>query len=273
MLVGNIDNIGNTGNIGNIKFVFMGKIIAVTNHKGGVGKTTSVSNLAFGFADRGKRVLMVDTDPQSHLTLSAGVKQVPKSLYEVLCKGESVKKVLVKVNERLDLLPAATNLANAEIELVSAMSREQQLKKALKGIRKDYDYVFIDCPPSLGLLPVNALTAADEVYIPLQSQFLAMNGMSSLVKIIKEIKHNVNDDLKIGCVFLTHHDKRKILNKNVQEVAIDHFKDRVCESTIRMNVALAEAPSQGKSIYEYAPASNGAKDYGALCDEILEKYS
>ena len=246
----------------------MSKIIAIANHKGGVGKTTSVVNIGARLANMGKRVLLIDLDPQASLSQSLGVIYPETTIYDSI-RGEYPLQPLT-IYENLNLVPSDLDLSGAEIELSSQVGREYILKELIQDIKKDYDYILIDSPPSLGLLTVNALTASDEVYIPLQAQFLAMRGLSKLTDVIAQIQKRLNKKLVIGGVFITQFDKRKILNRNVLDTINKYFNNNVLKTSIRDNVALAEAPVQGLDIFRYNPKCYGAEDYRALCREIAK---
>jgi len=245
----------------------MKKVIAISNHKGGVGKTTSTLNIGAGIALKGKKVLLIDLDPQSNLTQCLGITDIDKSIYGAL-RGDHDLPIM-KITENLHLVPSILDLASIEVELASKFAREVILKKLVDKVKDSYDYVFIDCPPSLGLITVNAFTAADEVYIPLQAQFLALHGLDKLTDIISMVKENLNQNLSIGGVFITQYDNRKILNRDIAESVNNHFEGKIFKTVIRDNIALAEAPVQGKDIFSYDPKSNGAKDYESLISEIL----
>lgn len=250
----------------------MTKIIAISNHKGGVGKTTSCVSLAYGFNLKGYKVLMIDLDPQTNLTLSVGLgkKQFEYTSYHLL-RGEGPVQT-VRLKDGLDIIPASLDLAGVEIEISKAISRETILRGQLNSIKDRYDYIFIDCPPSLGLITINAFTAADYVLIPLQAEFLALHGLSEILKILNDVKDKLNPSLELGGIFLTRYDQRKILNKNIAKSVEISFTDKIFNTMIRENVALAEAPSIGKDIFSYNPASTGAKDYKKLVDELLGKF-
>ena len=247
----------------------MSKVIAVTNHKGGVGKTTSTINIGAGLAKLGKRVLLIDLDPQANLSQSLGIKDPTATIYGAI-RGEHALQP-VTVLKRLDVIPSTLDLSGAEIELSSETGREYILRELLDTVKGSYDYVIIDSPPSLGLLTVNALTSADEILIPLQAQYLALQGLSKLLEIVDKIQKRLNKGLRIGGVFITQYDSRKILNRNVVETIESHFKETVFKTRIRDNVALAEAPTQGQDIFRYNPTSYGALDYLALCKEIVKQ--
>ena len=247
----------------------MSKVIAVTNHKGGVGKTTSTINIGAGLAKLGKRVLLIDLDPQANLSQSLGIKDPTATIYGAI-RGEHPLRP-VNVLKRLDVVPSTLDLSGAEIELSSETGREYILRELLDTVKGSYDYVIIDSPPSLGLLTVNALTSADEILIPLQAQYLALQGLSKLLEIVDKIQKRLNKGLRIGGVFITQYDSRKILNRNVVETIESHFKETVFKTRIRDNVALAEAPTQGQDIFRYNPTSYGALDYLALCKEIAKQ--
>ena len=247
----------------------MSKVIAVTNHKGGVGKTTSTINIGAGLAKLGKRVLLIDLDPQANLSQSLGIKDPSATIYGAI-RGEHPLQP-VNVLKRLDVVPSTLDLSGAEIELSSETGREYILRELLEPVKGSYDYVIIDSPPSLGLLTVNALTSADEILIPLQAQYLALQGLSKLLEIVDKIQKRLNKGLRIGGVFITQYDSRKILTRNVVETIESHFKDTVYKTKIRDNVALAEAPTQGQDIFRYNPTSYGALDYLALCKEIVKQ--
>jgi len=247
----------------------MSKVIAVTNHKGGVGKTTSTINIGAGLAKLGKRVLLIDLDPQANLSQSLGIKDPTATIYGAI-RGEHPLQP-VNVLKRLDVVPSTLDLSGAEIELSSETGREYILRELLEPVKGSYDYVIIDSPPSLGLLTVNALTSADEILIPLQAQYLALQGLSKLLEIVDKIQKRLNKGLRIGGVFITQYDSRKILNRNVVETIESHFKETVFKTRIRDNVALAEAPTQGQDIFRYNPTSYGALDYLALCKEIAKQ--
>jgi chromosome partitioning protein len=247
----------------------MSKVIAVTNHKGGVGKTTSTINIGAGLAKLGKRVLLIDLDPQANLSQSLGIKDPTATIYGAI-RGEHPLQP-VNVLKRLDVVPSTLDLSGAEIELSSETGREYILRELLDTVKGSYDYVIIDSPPSLGLLTVNALTSADEILIPLQAQYLALQGLSKLLEIVDKIQKRLNKGLRIGGVFITQYDSRKILNRNVVETIESHFKETVFKTRIRDNVALAEAPTQGQDIFRYNPTSYGALDYLALCKEIVKQ--
>ncbi len=255
----------------------MGKIIAVANQKGGVGKTTTVINLGFAIAELGKRVLLVDADPQGNTT--SGVKKernIRPSLYEALIHDVSVKDVIYQlkdgnssIRERIDLIPSNLDLAGAEVELVSAFLRELRLKNILEPVVDDYDYIFIDCPPSLGLLTINALSASRYVLIPLQCEYYALEGISQLLKTVELIKKGLNPSLEILGVLLTMFN-RTVLAQQVLEEAKRFFKDKVFNTIIPRNVRLSEAPSFSQSILEYAESSSGAIAYRELARELME---
>ena len=251
----------------------MVNVLAFSNHKGGVGKSCSVANIGAALNKSKKRVLLIDLDPQANLSLGFGIKNAEKSVYEALAGRFSLRDTALNVKKGLDIIPSSLSLCGAEIELSSESGREFILKELLEPIKNDFDYVLIDCPPSLGLLTLNALTAANEVYIPLQAQFFAMQGVSKLVEVIGKIQNRLNPKLEIGGVFLTQYDKRKILNRDIGLAIEGYFKNKVFKTRIRDNVALAECPASGKDIFSYAPKSAGAIDYLALTKEILARNS
>ncbi len=249
------------------------KVICFSNHKGGVGKTCSTCNVGAGLARKGKKILLVDLDPQANLSLSLGVKDVDRSIYQVLMNEEPVAKAIIGVGENLDLIPSSLDLAGAEIELAAEAGREMILREALEPLLDKYDYILVDCAPTLGLLTTNALTAASEVYIPLQAQYLSLQGITKLTGVVDKIKARLNKGLKLGGVFLTQYDGRKVLNRDIADAIQEHFKSLVFETKIRDNISLAEAPGHGQDIFRYSPKSNGAQDYEKLCSEIMVKES
>lgn len=236
----------------------------ISNHKGGVGKTTSTVNLGAGMARAGKRVLLIDADPQANLTQSLGAEPV-QGLYRIL-KGEEARPQ--QVYDGLDLIPADLDLAGAEIELAAETGREFILKQAIAQLH--YEVVLIDAPPSLGLLTVNALTASDRVLIPIQAEYLAVQGLARLLEVIEKIRQRLNPALEVAGVFLTQYDGRRILNRDIADSIQQHLPDKLLATRIRNNVALAEAPARGQDIYTYQPNSNGAIDYTNLTEEILK---
>ena len=244
-------------------------IVAISNHKGGVAKTTSTINIGAGLANLGQKVLLIDIDPQANLTQSLGIKQPEHTIYEAIT--ETINELpIVEVTQSLYLVPSSLDLSGAEIELSSEAGREYLLQEKIEPIVEQFDYIFIDCPPSLGLLTINALTAADQILIPMQAEFLATQGVAKLVEVIQKIKKRLNKKLEIGGVLLTQYDSRKILNRDVAESVKKFFQAKVFETKIRENVALAEAPGLGLDIFRYNSKSNGAADYLAVCKELLK---
>lgn len=247
------------------------KVFCLSNHKGGVGKTCSTCNIGAGFAREGNKVLLIDLDPQANLSLSFGIKDVENSIYPVLLGNCQIDEAIYNLTENLDIIPSNLDLAGAEIELSSEAGREVILKECINKIKNDYDYILIDCAPSLGLLTTNALTASDEVYIPLQAQYLSLQGVSKLTSIIEKIQRRLNDKLKIGGIFITQYDARKVLNRDIAENIEQYFSNQVLKTKIRDNITLAEAPGKGKDIFRYNPKCYGAEDYMSLCHEIISK--
>ena len=244
------------------------KKIVIANHKGGVGKTTSSINISAGLAKKGKNVLIIDTDPQSNLTESFGIFDPVKDLYLSFSKGEPLPIINVKNN--LSIVPNSLNFSGIELEIAGRMPREIILKELMAGLDKTYDYCIIDCPPSLGLITLNALVAADEVYIPMEAEFLAYRGIDSIVGIINLVKKHFNPGLMIKGVFFTKYNEQRVLTKEIKNQIKGYFGDNLMKTAIRVNVALAEAQSSGKDIFEYDPNSNGAKDYMSLVNEIIK---
>ncbi|MEN0007055.1 MAG: ParA family protein [Bacteroidota bacterium] len=247
----------------------MAHIISLLNHKGGVGKTTSAINIGAGLVELGKSVLLIDLDPQANLTLSLGIPRQPNTIYEAV-RGESDLHP-VTVKEGLDVVISTLDLSGAEMELINEAGREFILRELFEPLQDTYDYIIIDCPPSLGLLTLNALTSSDYVFIPLQTEFLAMQGLAKIKQVIQKVKLRLNKKLRIGGVIATMYDNRKILNRDVVSTIKKYFGEMVFNTYIRDNVALAEAPAQRKDIFAYSPNSPGAKDYLSLCREIEER--
>lgn len=250
----------------------MGKVICIFNQKGGVGKTTTTINLSAYLASMGKRILVVDIDPQGNTTsgFSINKDELEYSMYHVIM-GLSPKLAIINTEiENLDVIPGTVDLAGAEIELTAKISRETKVKEGLDKVKDDYDYVFIDCPPSLGLLTLNSLTAADSVIIPIQCEFYALEGVGQLMKTIQLVKRSLNQDLEIQGVVMSMFDGRTNLSIEVVEEVKKYFKGKVYTTIIPRNVRLAEAPSHGVPIMIYDKVSRGAKAYEELAAEFLE---
>ncbi|ABK88151.1 chromosome segregation ATPase [Bacillus thuringiensis str. Al Hakam] len=250
----------------------MGKIIAIANQKGGVGKTTTSVNLGAGLAQVGKKVLLVDIDAQGNATTGVGIEksELDQCIYNVLVEDADVQGVIQKTaTENLDVLPATIQLAGAEIELVPTISREVRLQRALQPVRNEYDYIIIDCPPSLGLLTINALTAADSVIIPVQCEYYALEGLSQLLNTVRLVQKHLNKNLAIQGVLLTMLDARTNLGIQVIDEVKKYFRDKVYRSIIPRNVRLSEAPSHGKPIMQYDAKSRGAEVYIDLAEEVI----
>lgn len=249
----------------------MGHLIAIANHKGGVGKTTSTQNIGVALSRQGKKTLLLDLDPQGNLSDAFGYEDVEVSIYDALTDKQPLP--VIKLSDNLDLIPSNLDLSVAEMELSGRTGREYTLKDVIADIKDSYDYVLIDCPPSLGLLTINALTACDEVYIPLDSHYFSMKGLDKLIFIIGEIKKRLNTGIQITGVFLTRFDKRVVVNKNIASMVKESFAETLFTTKIRNNIALVEAPIESKDIFTYAPNSNGAKDYEALTKEIVAAHT
>lgn len=246
---------------------------AVVNQKGGVGKTTTTVNLAAYLATFGQKILLIDIDAQSNASVGLGIdrSQIQRCLYEVIIDGVPPAEVILKSSiANLDVLPSTPKLAGAEVELVALDNREKRLKEALAPIRDNYDIIVIDCPPSLSLLTVNALTAADEVIIPIQCEYYALEGISQLTHTLELVRESLNPQLKIRGIVLTMYDPRTLLSSQVAEEARKYFGSKVFKTMIPRNVRLAEAPSFGQPIIFYDPGSKGAEAYENLCREVLE---
>ncbi|WP_419882576.1 ParA family protein [Peribacillus sp. B-H-3] len=249
----------------------MGKILAIANQKGGVGKTTTSVNLGACLAYIGKKVLLVDIDPQGNATSGAGIDKadVEQCVYDVLVDDIEAREVIKETKvENLFAIPATIQLAGAEIELVPTISREVRLKRALEEVQEQFDYIIIDCPPSLGLLTLNALTAADAVLIPVQCEYYALEGLSQLLNTVRLVQKHLNQDLKIEGVLLTMLDARTNLGIQVIEEVKKYFQDKVYKTIIPRNVRLSEAPSHGEPIIIYDPKSRGAEVYLELAKEV-----
>jgi chromosome partitioning protein len=250
----------------------LAKIITIANQKGGVGKTTTAINLSACVAVAERRTLLFDIDPQANATSGLGVdhKKIEKSSYEVLLKNENIRDAVVHTSIKfLDLIPSSIRLVGAEIELVNIIGREKVLREILSEINKDYDYIFIDCPPSLGLLTVNALTAAHFVLIPIQCEYYALEGLSQLLTTIRLVQKNLNPNLEIEGVLLTMYDNRLNLSHQVADDVRKFFGNKVFETLIHRNVRLSEAPSFGKPVILYDAVSIGAENYIRLAEELI----
>lgn len=252
----------------------MGKIIAFSNQKGGVGKTTTCVNMSAYLANKGYKVLIIDLDPQGNATSGLGFSKpdIKTSVYNALIDETPVESIALKTSiEKLDLLPSSIDLAGAEVELVYMKDRERVLKKVLERVRGFYDFITIDCPPSLGLLTINALSAADTVMIPIQSEYYALEGLSQLMNTIKLVVKHLNEKLKIEGVVLTMNDNRAIISRQISQEIRKFFGKRVFDTVIPRNVRLAEAPSHGVPIMLHDNRCSGAKAYLALTEEYLSK--
>jgi len=252
----------------------MSKVFAITNQKGGVGKTTTAVNLGAALAKLGERVLLIDIDPQGNATSGLGLSrnEVKSCIYNVLIEELPLEDVKVKTKwVKLDMVPATIQLAGAEIELVSLTAREYRLKEAITEVKTDYDYIIIDCPPSLGLLTLNAMNAADGVIIPIQCEYYALEGLGQLMNTINLVRKHLNSNLKIEGVVLTMYDSRTNLSEQVAEEVRKYFQQYVYKTIIPRNVRLSEAPSYGQHILEYDPRSRGAALHLSLAREVLNR--
>ncbi|MEI0602942.1 AAA family ATPase [Brachyspira alvinipulli] len=252
----------------------MSKVIAIVNQKGGVGKTTTAVNLSATIASMGKKTLLIDIDPQANACLGVGVTRdkMEKSVYDLLIgQAEANEVIMPTYQENLFLIPADSDLVGAQIELVNEIAREYKLKKAIDAVKDNYEYIIIDCPPTLGILTLNALTAADSVLIPIQCEFYALDGVAELNNTIALVKENLNKELKIEGVLLTMYDSRTKLSADVVREVVNFFKDKTYKTMIPRNVRLSEAPSYGKAISDYDKDCIGARSYREFSKEFIEK--
>ena len=252
----------------------MGKIISFSNQKGGVGKTTTCVNMAAYLAQAGKKVLLIDLDPQGNATTGLGFSKgtLKKSVYNVIIEDETVKDNVFDTElEGLSILPANIDLAGAEVDLVYKKNRDKVLRAALAPVKDEYDYLLIDCPPSLGLLTINALSAADSAIIPIQSEYYALEGLSQLMNTISLVRQHLNRSLKVEGVVLTMYDGRSLISKQIAAEIKKYFSKKLYEIVIPRNIRLSEAPSHGKPILLHDPKCMGARAYAALTEEFLKK--
>lgn len=250
----------------------MGKVIVFVNQKGGVGKTTSAINIGAYIAEAGKKVLLVDFDSQGNMSSGVGVNKKKPTIYELMAGQSSADETIKHTSlPGLDVISASIELSGAAIELVDLENREFYLKNALAPVKDRYDYILIDCPPSLGLLTLNGLVAADEVLVPMQCEFFALEGLTLLLQTVKSVQGGLNKDLKIGGIFFTMYDSRTKLAEAVVKEVISYFKDYVFNTMIPRNIKLSEAPSHGEPICLYDPSCIGAKSYKKLAEEVINR--
>lgn len=247
----------------------MGIVVSLLNHKGGVGKTTSAINIGAGLVELGKKILLIDLDPQANLTISLGIPRQKYTIYEAL-RGEG-ELVPYSHKPNLDIITSSLDLSGAEMELINEAGREYILRELIGQVEADYDYIIIDCPPSLGLLTLNALTSSRFVLIPLQTEFLAVQGLAKIKQVIDKVRMRLNKQVEMAGVIATMYDSRRVLNRDVVDIIHKYFGDKVFNTYIRDNIALAEAPAQRKDIFDYNPKSTGAQDYLDLCREFLAR--
>lgn len=250
----------------------MGHVISLANQKGGVGKTTTSVNLGADLATMGKKVLLIDADAQGNATSGVGIQKsdIQKDIYDILVNEEPISEAIIpSKHERLDIVPATIQLSGADIELTPQMARETRLLNALKSVSDQYDYVLVDCPPSLGLITVNAFTASDSILIPVQTEYYALEGLSQLLNTVQLVKKHFNPDLDVEGVLLTMYDSRTKLGQQVNDEVRKYFGDKVYDTIITRNVRLSEAPSYGLPIIDYDPNSKGSELYMQFAKEVL----
>ena len=248
------------------------EVLAISNQKGGVGKTTSVSAVAELLSKKGKRVVMIDLDPQANLSKGLGVEAPSNTIQGVLFDEYPIEEAVVPINDNLLLVPCTKALANFEIEMLNEIGREYILKNKLSALNQQCDYVILDSPPSLGLLTINALSAADSVYVPIHAQKYSLDGLQEVLETINKIKEFINPNLSFKGAYFNQYDARKLLTRALTDEVKEMIgEEQLLKTYIRVNVALQEAPTLGKSIFEYAPDSNGAQDFSQLTDEILQR--
>lgn len=247
----------------------MSKVISLSNHKGGVGKTTSSINIGAGLNKLGKKILLIDLDPQANLSQSLGLIDQERNIYGAL-RGE-YKLQPIEIVKGLEVIPSNIDLSGAEVELSDKTEAKFILKELIEPLRASYDYIIIDTPPSLGLLTISAFTASDDVFIPVQAHYLALQGLTKLLEVIERIQEGLNRNLKLGGVLITHYDSRRVLNREVAVTISNHFKENLFKTYIRDNIALAEAPAQNLDIFRYNLKSYGASDYFSVCKEIIKR--